>query len=163
MWGREARAGLLFVLASLLVGGAFREWRSSHETRFSDLVAILERRSEERAEGSARIARESRDSTTRARERPSRSGKAAPLRPAALEVDRATAADFERLPGIGPALAARIVADRERNGAFGTPEGLDRVPGIGPKILDRIRPFFASAAPLDIPAPAADSVSPNAN
>ena len=58
---------------------------------------------------------------------------------------------------------ARIVADRERNGAFGSPEGLDRVPGIGPKILDRIRPFFAPAASLDVPAPAADSVSPNAN
>ena len=163
MWGRETRAGLLFVLASLLVGGAFREWRSSNETRFSDLVSILESRSEAPAPGRAPVAGEPADSARGTRERSARGTQHPPLRPAALEVDRATAADFERLPGIGPALAARIVADRERRGAFGSPDGLDRVPGIGPRILERVRPFFAVTAPPDAAAPAVDSVSPNAN
>lgn len=156
MWGRETRAGLVFVLVSLLAGAAFREWRASNESRFSDLVSILESRSE--AGGAARSP--SRPDSTGgpgASKAPGRASPSMPLRPATLEVDRATAADFERLPGIGPSLAARIVADRQLHGAFRTPDGLDRVPGIGPKILERIRPYFAA------PSPAADSISPNAN
>lgn len=42
------------------------------------------------------------------------------------------------LPGIGPALAAAIIADREQNGPFLTPEDLIRVRGIGPALLASI-------------------------
>ncbi|MFQ6046065.1 MAG: ComEA family DNA-binding protein [Gemmatimonadales bacterium] len=52
-----------------------------------------------------------------------------------IDIDRATAQELVRLPRIGPALAARIVADRERHGAFGSLAGLDRVPGVGPAVL----------------------------
>lgn len=55
-----------------------------------------------------------------------------------LDIDRSSAADLQHLPGIGPALAGRIVADREVNGPFGTPAALIRVPGIGPRTVDRI-------------------------
>jgi competence protein ComEA len=44
------------------------------------------------------------------------------------------------LPGIGPALAGRIVADREAHGPYRRPEDLLRVPGIGPATLARLRP-----------------------
>ena len=40
------------------------------------------------------------------------------------------------LSGVGPALAAAIVADREANGMFTTPEALTRVKGIGNRILE---------------------------
>ena len=40
------------------------------------------------------------------------------------------------LSGVGPALAAAIVADREANGMFATPEALTRVSGIGSRILE---------------------------
>ncbi len=43
------------------------------------------------------------------------------------------------LPGIGPALAGRIVVDRERHGPYRRAEDLLRVPGIGPATLRRIR------------------------
>jgi competence ComEA-like helix-hairpin-helix protein len=56
----------------------------------------------------------------------------------ALNVNRATAVELEALPGIGPALARRIVADRESRGAFATVEALDRVPGIGPALVARL-------------------------
>jgi competence ComEA-like helix-hairpin-helix protein len=39
--------------------------------------------------------------------------------------------EYENLPGIGPALAQRIVDDRATNGRFNTIEDLKRVPGIG--------------------------------
>jgi len=57
---------------------------------------------------------------------------------AALNVNYATAVDLEALPGIGPALARRIVADREAQGPFATIAALDRVPGIGPALMARL-------------------------
>ena len=49
-----------------------------------------------------------------------------------IDVDTASAPTLERLPRIGPALARRIVEDRERGGAFGSLEGFQRVRGVGP-------------------------------
>ena len=42
----------------------------------------------------------------------------------------------KELTGIGPALAAAIVRDREENGPYKSPEELTRVRGIGPSILE---------------------------
>jgi competence ComEA-like helix-hairpin-helix protein len=56
----------------------------------------------------------------------------------ALNVNRATVVDLEGLPGIGPSLARRIVADREARGPFATVQALDRVPGIGPALVGRL-------------------------
>lgn len=50
-----------------------------------------------------------------------------------IDVNTATASELQRLPGIGPALAERIVADRIQHGPFREPQELERVPGIGPK------------------------------
>lgn len=58
----------------------------------------------------------------------------------ALDVDRASAAELEQLPGIGPALALRIVDDRNRNGPFGSITNLQRVRGIGPALSNRLTP-----------------------
>lgn len=52
-----------------------------------------------------------------------------------IDVNRATAAQLESLPGVGPATAAAIVTDRERNGPFVSVDDLERVPGIGPAKL----------------------------
>jgi len=48
--------------------------------------------------------------------------------------DAATLAN--ELTGVGPALAEAIVADREANGNFATPEALTRVKGIGDRIVE---------------------------
>lgn len=56
-----------------------------------------------------------------------------------LDINRATAEDLQRLPGIGPTLAAQIVRTRERRGSFASSEDLRAVPGIGPKKFDGIR------------------------
>jgi competence protein ComEA len=55
-----------------------------------------------------------------------------------IDLNRASAADLELLPGIGPKLAQRIVADRSRNGRYREIKDLIRVRGIGPVILSRI-------------------------
>ena len=48
-----------------------------------------------------------------------------------LDLNTATAEELERLPGIGPELAERILAHRTQHGAFETIEELMEVPGIG--------------------------------
>ena len=58
-----------------------------------------------------------------------------------VDVDRATAVELDRLPRIGPALAQRIVTDRERHGPFGSLAALGRVPGVGPRLLEALEPL----------------------
>ncbi|SEI96377.1 ComEA family DNA-binding protein [Demequina mangrovi] len=54
---------------------------------------------------------------------------------ARVNLNSADAAALEALPGIGPVLAARIVADREAHGPFLTLEDLARVSGVGPAVV----------------------------
>jgi competence protein ComEA len=56
-----------------------------------------------------------------------------------VDVNHADAALLETLPGVGPATAAAIITERERNGPFLGVDDLDRVPGIGPAKLAAIR------------------------
>jgi competence ComEA-like helix-hairpin-helix protein len=65
---------------------------------------------------------------------------AAPITPAIIDLDIATAAEIETLRGVGPSLAARIVADRDSLGPFGSVEELQRVRGIGRKLALKIAP-----------------------
>ena len=56
-----------------------------------------------------------------------------------LSLNAATAAELERLPGIGPSLAERIVAYRDAHGPFTSMDELCQVRGIGPALLARFR------------------------
>jgi competence protein ComEA len=56
-----------------------------------------------------------------------------------VDVNVAGAAELDALPGVGPATAAAIVVERERNGPFVDVDDLDRVPGIGPAKLEALR------------------------
>lgn len=56
-----------------------------------------------------------------------------------ISLNRASAVDLQRLPGVGSVLAGRIVAYRDRHGPFRSVEGLQRVKGVGPVLLERLR------------------------
>lgn len=58
----------------------------------------------------------------------------------AVAVNRADEGELALLPGVGPALARRIVEDRVRAGPYGRVEDLQRVRGIGPRLVARLRP-----------------------
>ncbi len=56
-----------------------------------------------------------------------------------INLNQADAARLEELPGVGPVLAARIVADRDENGPFANLDDLGRVPGVGDAIVAALK------------------------
>jgi competence protein ComEA len=68
-----------------------------------------------------------------------------------IDLDRASADVIEALPGVGPMLAKRIVANRDSAGAFGNLDGLCDVSGIGRAVAERLRPLVTfSGAPRPV-------------
>lgn len=66
-----------------------------------------------------------------------------------IDIDTADASTFQRLPGIGPVLAQRIVETRVQK-RFRSVEDLRRVKGIGVKTLNNLRPFVVCGAAAQI-------------
>ena len=60
----------------------------------------------------------------------------------ALDLNTATRAELCTLPGVGETMADRIIADRDANGPFRSPEELCRVDGIGEATLERLREWI---------------------
>lgn len=56
-----------------------------------------------------------------------------------IDINTASAAQLEELPGVGPAIAQRIVEHREAEGPFASVDDLEDVPGIGPATLEKMR------------------------
>lgn len=56
-----------------------------------------------------------------------------------LDLNTATQAQLEDLPGVGPSTAQAILAEREKRGRFGSVEELLEVRGIGPAKLEALR------------------------
>jgi competence ComEA-like helix-hairpin-helix protein len=126
------RRALFFLAAVALLGAGTRAWRGrsvavettglSRQIQAVDSAGPRARRSK------------GRKTATRNPQPATRN----PPRATRIDLDTASAAEIEKLPGIGPALAKRIVKDRETNGPFGCLAALDRVKGIGPALLSRI-------------------------
>jgi competence protein ComEA len=58
-----------------------------------------------------------------------------------INLNTATQAELELLPGIGPAMAKRILDYRAEHGRFTSVEQLDSVRGIGSRTMARLRPL----------------------
>lgn len=59
-----------------------------------------------------------------------------------LSLNTATVAQLDTLPGIGPRLAAQIIALRESRHGLQSLDDLDTIRGLGPKRIDRLRPLL---------------------
>jgi competence ComEA-like helix-hairpin-helix protein len=67
----------------------------------------------------------------------------APAAPGVVNINTATAAQLETLPGIGPARAQAILQWRAQNGRFTDPAQLLEISGIGERTLMNMLPFVA--------------------
>lgn len=67
------------------------------------------------------------------------SGASAGGAPAKVDLNTATAEQLDALPGVGPATAAKIIADRAANGPFRSVDDLMRVSGIGPAKFESLK------------------------
>jgi competence protein ComEA len=67
--------------------------------------------------------------------------------PAPINLNTATAVDLQKLPGVGPAVAARIIEYRQKNGAFKKVEDLMNIRGIGEKTFLRLKPLVTIVPP----------------
>lgn len=152
------RKALFFLAGIALLGTGARAVSAvrSRPTPNSAAAAALARQraavESARADGGkkkgARRSSGRRTTSTSAKRTPERAGGAPVARgpargapePVVVDLDRATAAEIDRLPRVGPTLAGRIVADREAYGAFGSLEGLRRVRGVGCGMLRALAP-----------------------
>ena len=64
-----------------------------------------------------------------------------------VNLNTASVSQLEELPGIGPALATRIVEHRQKNGAFKSVEDVMAVKGIGEKNFTKLQGFLSVGAP----------------
>jgi len=134
---------LLVVAALLLLGLAVREWRAGFPEKAERLESFDREQPIVRLPPPAPELRE-----PRPRRSPAPSPRAETLgQPAAetapdprpLDLNQASVEQIARLPGMGPALARRIIEERERRGRFDSPEALRQVLGLGPKKLAAVR------------------------
>jgi competence ComEA-like helix-hairpin-helix protein len=141
------RRGALAVALLLALGAGHDLWRASRPVPSGAAPG---------REGSAAIAGAEREPDERGRGGTGAGG-AGPVEGLGpvLDLNRASARELESLPGVGPVLAGRIVAHRERHGPFSHPEELLAVRGIGPRLFERLRPRVrtgAGGAPAPPPA-----------
>ena len=126
LYTRHQLVVLLILLGAAGLGLAVGHWRRA----YPDLVERVEQFDRQRATPPARI---------------SRSLPAPKLPNSAIDVNRASAVELRRLPGVGPRLAERIVAARETGGPFAAFEDLRRVRGLSRQKIERLRPLLRLA------------------
>jgi competence protein ComEA len=79
----------------------------------------------------------------RPNEQTAASGTPVPSAPASgkLNLNTASLADLQTLPGIGPVIGQRIIDEREQHGPFGSVEELARVEGISSNLVETLAPL----------------------
>ena len=168
------RQALLFFAAVAALGVGVNAWRAARggerlvQGSPSDLAAQIARvdsavaHSPSREAGRAALRKRNAEKAAKREPRQSLAPGPAPLpspisrlpSPISLiDLDFASVAAIESLPRIGPALAARIVANRDSFGAFGSLDGLQRVKGVGAAMAKALRErvTFSGVARADAP------------
>jgi helix-hairpin-helix protein len=125
------RKALLFFSVILVLGASTRAYRTLHSRLPGDAGARSALERQIKAADSARRAGLRQPKRVKKQ-------KANPKPVGPVDLDLAGEKEIEALRHIGPALAKRIVADRDSFGPFGSMEGLIRVKGIGPSMVAKL-------------------------
>jgi competence ComEA-like helix-hairpin-helix protein len=129
LYSRHQLLVLLVLVATFGGGLAVERWRRAHP----EIAERLERL--DRA-GAPEIAVADRRQSSAASRPPKLRADGSPP----IDLNRTTVEELTRLPGVGPALAARIVEARDAR-PFTSVEDLRRVRGLGQSTLERMRPL----------------------
>lgn len=166
---------LIFIGAVAVLGAAVRVIRAATSEAGSPLQPALEHQIQA-SDSAARAGQgKGRGRSSRRPSRRDQAGRAAVdtasrIRPAPLldrpgyigsrlDLDVATAAQIDSLPGVTPTMARRIVRDRMTHGPFLSLDGLRRVSGAGPRFVERLDTLvtfsgvFRTGAPDDTVIP----------
>jgi|SRR2546423_6195510 len=125
------RKALLFFSVVLVLGASTRAYQTLHNGSTSSAGARSALDAQIKAADSARR------SGLRKPKREKKQ-KAPPKPTGPVDLDVATEKEIEGLRNVGPALARRIIADRDTFGPFGSIEGLTRVKGVGPSMVAKL-------------------------
>jgi competence ComEA-like helix-hairpin-helix protein len=128
LYTRQQLVLLVLLVAAAAAGLAVREWRTAYP-ELADRLEQLDRQHPNATEPPREV-RTPREATTS--ERP-------------LDLNRATPDELTTLPGVGLALALRIVQARETGGLFASVDDLRRVKGLTVTRLERLRPLLTVA------------------
>lgn len=71
----------------------------------------------------------------------------APFATRRLNLNSASVDELQLLPGVGPAIAGRIVENRTTFGDFATLDRLTRVPGVGERTILKLAPYVTTSSP----------------
>jgi len=175
---RPDHKALIFIGAIAVLGAAVRVVRAAGIARSSSQPAL--ERQVQAADSAARAAR-ARQSAPRRRQGGAKNSSRRPARDSArgvspksrnsgpldrpgyiagrLDLDVATFAQIDSLPGVTRLMARRIVIDRMLRGPFVTRDGLRRVDGAGPRFVARIDSLITFSGTVLQPDPA-DTASP---
>lgn len=149
------RKGLLFLALVALSGAGVRVWRARTPVAAPAHAAALDHQLG-RVDSARAASREARGK--RGLKKPERAAAASDSQP--IDINAATESQIEALPGIGPALAKRIVAHRDSAGSFADLAALCDVRGIGPALAQRLRPLVTFGGRV---SPVSDACGPPSN
>jgi len=82
-----------------------------------------------------------------------------PLHP--VNLNTASSAELQQVPGIGPSTAEKILQARKSYGAFKSADDLQAIRGIGPKKLDKMRKYLTVGKPPQSQKPSAHAGAPS--
>ncbi len=139
---------VLFLLVTFVIGGAIKLYRYHYPSAFLpsfdysqfDKEFDLRARLIDSTDAEQKRKLGDASATTSSKRKTARAKKADRLQ-SVVNINTATKAELMKLPGIGEALAERILIYRDQNGAFKDVSELQKVKGIGGKKFGRIRPL----------------------
>ena len=137
---------VIFLLASFVAGMGIRLIKStaSGESSFDYSASDSEFAARSRQltmEDSSSVDAEQAESPESKPKQRARATASKELQPESINLNSATKDELIKLPGIGEAMAERIMLYREEHGPFDSVEELTNIKGIGKKKLERISPY----------------------